>query len=667
MTFPDSNNEIENSQLPPASPVVESMQKSPLLRVDLTWRRLTVWVKEKSIYWWPVKQPYRRKLVLNNVSGIARAGTMTAILGPSGAGKTTLLCALANRLIGEILGDIRINSWPVDGDMQRLSTFIPQENLFIETLTTREHLEFMVALRYPDYSTKKRSLRVNELLKELSLEPNSRISSLSGGERKRLIFASEIVTDPPLLFCDEPTSGLDSHTAHTIISLLEQLAARGRTIICSIHQPSSKVFSAFNHLILLTDGRVAFTGKSQEAQPFFLSLGYQCPQNYNPADFYIQILSPHPEVNDGKIFQKKRIHDICDGFGRSEIGRRLTKLVKFKNNARDLPFYSNQGSDDWLTRTTLFSAEWRTQLYWLTWRSFLDSIRNPSVHLIRTIHKVMTSVLIALCFAGVELNQTGIQDINGSLFIFLTENNFPACYAVLNVFPQEIPIFLREQSNELYRSDTYYVSKVLSLIPGFVMEPLLFTTIAYWIIGLRPDFHAFISTAMILVMTANVACAYGCFLSAAFETVETSTLVMMPINQIIMVSAGFYFNIRTIPIYLQWIKYLSWMMYSNEALVLVQWQGINSIECEGKRSTNVSRPCVRSGREVISHMGFEENNFSLDVIAIASIFLGLHFLGFVCIWIRGRNARQKHPILTVGAAEFNRRARSKSGLSHRLA
>lgn len=96
-----------------------------------------------------------------------------------------------------------------------------------------------------------------------------RVKGISGGEMKRLAFASEVLTDPPLMFCDEPTSGLDSYMAEQVVLTLKELASRGKTIICTIHQPSSQVYALFDRVLLMAEGRVAFLGHTKDAIPFF--------------------------------------------------------------------------------------------------------------------------------------------------------------------------------------------------------------------------------------------------------------------------------------------------------------------------------------------------------------------------------------------------------------
>ncbi|CAG7818799.1 unnamed protein product, partial [Allacma fusca] len=144
-----------------------------------------------------------------------------------------------------------------------------------------------------------RKRRVEELMMELGLKKceHTRIGipglmqGLSGGERKRLAFAAEVLTDPPLLLCDEPTTGLDSYSAQKIVGMMQNLAAKGKTIVCTIHQPSSQVFSMFDQLLLLAEGRTAYFGTAVGALDFLKGMNLICPEQYNPADFYIKTLA----------------------------------------------------------------------------------------------------------------------------------------------------------------------------------------------------------------------------------------------------------------------------------------------------------------------------------------------------------------------------------------
>nr|CAD7404676.1 unnamed protein product [Timema cristinae] len=215
------------------------------------------------------------------VNGIAYPGELLAIMGSSGAGKTTLLNTLMFKSSPSLIvsGYTALNGFPVSsGTLSSLSAYVQQDDLFIGTLTVKEHLVFQALVRMDRHIPyRKRMQRVEQVIAELALSScqnttigiPGRIKGLSGGEMKRLSFASEVLTDPPLMFCDEPTSGLDSFMAQNVVSVMKAMANKGKTVVSTIHQPSSEVFSLFDKVLLMAEGHVAFLGSTDEACTFF--------------------------------------------------------------------------------------------------------------------------------------------------------------------------------------------------------------------------------------------------------------------------------------------------------------------------------------------------------------------------------------------------------------
>lgn len=234
--------------------------------------------------------------------------------------------------------------------------------------------------------------RVDEVISELSLSKcqntiigvPGRMKGLSGGERKRLAFASEALTDPTLLLCDEPTSGLDSFMAHNVLQVLKRLAQKGKTIILTIHQPSSEIFCLFDKLLLMAEGRVAFLGTPTEANQFFAQLNAPCPINYNPADFYVELLAIVPGSEDES---RLKIRKICDAFAVSELSTKLNDTINTMQQGTD-DFSFGSGNADGVER---YRASWFTQFRAILWRSWSTVLKEPLLVRVRLMQTVVSA------------------------------------------------------------------------------------------------------------------------------------------------------------------------------------------------------------------------------------------------------------------------------------
>jgi len=133
------------------------------------------------------------------------------------------------------------------------------------------------------------------------------IRGLSGGERKRTSIGVELLTNPSLIFLDEPTTGLDSATANNVILLLQEIAKSGRTVVSTIHQPSSQVFKKFDRLMLLCEGQIIYQGSSEESVGYFSKFGQVCPKNENPSNYFMKIMNPEGLIIEKLQAQKEAI------------------------------------------------------------------------------------------------------------------------------------------------------------------------------------------------------------------------------------------------------------------------------------------------------------------------------------------------------------------------
>eukprot|EP00762_Andalucia_godoyi_P001471 ANDGO_00133.mRNA.1 ABC transporter G family member 28 len=250
-----------------------------------------------------------QKVILESVSACFEPGKVSAIMGPSGSGKSSLLNILLGKVpLSQRSGEIIINE-ATGLSLGQLSKkgllgFVPQEDVMLRQLTVREILTHAAFSRLPGTMSRAEKMAsvdfVMDLLRIAHVQ-HSQVGDelkrgISGGERKRVSIAMELVARPTVLILDEPTSGLDATAAHELTDALHRIAMAGVTVITVIHQPRYEIFSAFDSVMLLgSGGRTVYAGPSSAAVDYFMSLGFKYPEDpervLNPADFIMDILT----------------------------------------------------------------------------------------------------------------------------------------------------------------------------------------------------------------------------------------------------------------------------------------------------------------------------------------------------------------------------------------
>lgn len=258
--------------------------------------------KPTALHFHDVSYALNGKQILSGVQGAVRPGEIMAIMGASGAGKTTFLDVLARKnKRGVSSGQFRINGEEISNhDFRSVIGFVDQDDTMLATLTVHETILDSALLRLPkDMPRVAKETRVEEVEKQLGIfhirdqligseEGSGR--GISGGEKRRVGIACELVTSPSILFLDEPTSGLDAFNAFNVIECLVNLVKTyNRTVIFTIHQPRSNIVALFDQLILLAKGRAVYSGPFSKCQSYFDSIGYSCPPGFNIADYLVDL------------------------------------------------------------------------------------------------------------------------------------------------------------------------------------------------------------------------------------------------------------------------------------------------------------------------------------------------------------------------------------------
>lgn len=365
------------------------------------------------------------KQILCEVSGYAAPGEVLAVMGPSGAGKTSLMNVLSGRAtfnsgIYSINGE-KINPQLMKRLMSKIA-YVKQNDIFFNHLTVRDQLTYTALLRLPSTNTN-HNKEVENIIRMLRLTKvaDSNISMISGGEKKRVNIGTELLTDPFVLLCDEPTSGLDSTSAVSLLQLLQSLARnQGKTIITSIHQPSSAVFRSFDRLIMLSDGCVVYFGDPVASLDYLRQRDLICPDGYNAADHWMDLLVHDSAVDEERKESHNCVHD--EQLSLTQSPRK--KLQSSWDNAAvaeamDLALTSNATLLKRFEKQSKYNTSWLTQYYVLTHRALQNS-RSAIFTPLNLCKSVAIGIVAGLLWFQMDYTEKNINDIRSYYFFTMT-------------------------------------------------------------------------------------------------------------------------------------------------------------------------------------------------------------------------------------------------------
>ncbi|CAF1035336.1 unnamed protein product, partial [Brachionus calyciflorus] len=430
-----------------------------------------------------------------------------------------------------------------------------------------------------------------------------------------------IVNHPPLLFCDEPTSGLDSSMAYSLVASMRQLADSGKTVICTIHQPTSQTFEMFDSLILLAEGRIAFMGPTHVAPHFFSRIGYRLPKLFNPADHYIQSLAISPHNRE---YDLQRVSGIVDSFEQSEFFAQITYDIQLIESQ---PVHLDEYDE-----IPAYNTGYYSQFGWLLWRQLKLDIKNPYATKITVIQAIIVALFLGLVFLRLENNEFGVQNKSGALFIIIMQSTFGFLFSVVNTFPSDLTLVYRESKNRLYSITPYYLVKQIAELPKFIIIPGFMITVVYYMAGLNDNFGVFIQILLTIILCTQVAVSCGLFLSAASPNSEAAIALVAPAVMPLLIFSGFFINDTLLPDYFVWMKYISWFYYTNQACNIYMWRDISSIACTSRKANDTCSGlgCYENGKNYLNSNGFKENLLALDYVILILMFFILRLIAY---WI----------------------------------
>ncbi|KAH8789368.1 P-loop containing nucleoside triphosphate hydrolase protein [Hyaloscypha finlandica] len=596
---------------------------------NFVWQGITVVVKDHK-----TKEP---KTILENVEGSIEAGEICALMGPSGCGKTTLLNVLARRDVSsgaKIDGSAVVNgNNPSLGAFRRLTSYVEQDDALIGSLTVRETMHFAARLAHKNTLTKtERMRRIDGLIESFGLrqQANSIIGTpirkgISGGQKRRVSVASQLITAPKILFLDEPTSGLDSAASFEVISFVKEVAKRNNLIvIASIHQPSTSTFQLFDKLLLLSGGKSHYFGSVQGVESQFESMGYPIPLHTNPAEFLLELMNidfaSHQEAASG------RLQEIQQSWVKSPKAIELSAHVDAAMT-REEP----------LSDTKPSKRNFPIILMTLVHRSFIKSYRDVVAYGIRVAMYTGLAIMMGTVWLRLKQDQSAIQSFTNAIFFGGAFMSFMAV-AYIPSYLEDHATYVKDRANGLYGPAVFMLANFIIGLPYLFLIDVIFSVIAYWLGNFQPTAQAFFMWIMWLFLDLVAAESLVVLVSSIFPNFVISLALTAFANGLWMSVNGFMVSPKLLNVFWRYVfHYIDYQAYVFQGMMVNEFAArVYSCgsSCQCMFQTHMVDQCSFSGLAVLEQYGYKVGRTGEWVGILLAIVLGLRFLGWSALWVR---------------------------------
>ncbi|KAG0538401.1 hypothetical protein BDA96_03G232900 [Sorghum bicolor] len=518
--------------------------------------------------------------LLKGISGSFRPGVLTALMGVSGAGKTTLMDVLAGRKTsGYIEGNISISGYPKKQEtFARVSGYCEQNDIHSPHVTVYESLVFSAWLRLPtDVDSNTRKMFIEEVMELVELKPLRNalvglpgVNGLSTEQRKRLTIAVELVANPSIIFMDEPTSGLDARAAAIVMRTVRNIVDTGRTIVCTIHQPSIDIFEAFDELFLMKrGGEEIYVGPlghhSSELIKYFEGIEgvKKIEDGYNPATWMLEVTAVSQEQILGV--------DFSDLYKKSELYQRNRALIQELSEppagSSDLHFHSQ------------YAQSFFMQCLACLWKQNLSYWRNPAYNAVRLFFTTVIALMFGTIFWDLGGKMGQPQDLfnaMGSMYaavMFIGVLNSTSVQPVVSV---ERTVFYRERAAGMYSALPYAFGQVSIELPYILVQAIVYGIIVYSMIGFEWTVAKLFWYLFFMYFTFLYFTFYGMMAVGLTPSYHVAAIVSTLFYGIWNLFSGFLIPLPKVPIWWKWYCWACPVAWSLYGLVVSQFGDIRT-------------------------------------------------------------------------------------------
>ena len=526
-----------------------------------------------------------------------------------------MLDTLAGRLAGNatMSGVVMVNGYQANLPYGS-AAYVTQNNVLHGSLTAWECVYYAGMLRLPfDMTQKDKVERVEHTLKELGLEKsrntyvgNWHLRGLSNGQRRRVSIACELVTNPKLFFLDEPTSGLDAAAAYHLASVLQRLASSGRTLVATLHQPSSEVFEKMDRLLLLSCGAPIYFGDSKEAGAYMEGAGLSVPSFRSLPDHLLHMVNTDFTSDDSPsaaVEMERQVEELRTRYEfviAPAIDDKLEDLTR-----RRFRFTGN---------TT--SVSWGIQFLWLTKRAFLTNSRNAGVFWLRLVMYLLLCICMGTVyfdlgkdFAGGVQGRTSLIFFVVAFLTFMSISAFPA-------FVEDMKVFLRERLNGYYGVGTFALADTVASSPFVFVIALVSTLGVYFLVGLNMGDGCLAYFTLTLFLALLTVESLMMMIAAIVPHFLMGIAAGAGVMGMFMIVCGFFQYTEALPgpVWRYPMHYMAFHTYAFSGLMRNEFEGTEGWQCSGSQPGHFA--CTMSGEQVLEFYQVGNRDKWLDVAVL---------------------------------------------------